>query len=455
MLFHSLKLLPTDEVIEISASDLVTGYVGQTGKKTSEWLSKARGKVLFIDEAYQLNPAKGGSFMQEAVDELVKGLTSEEYKGKLLVILAGYEKDMDEMLAVNAGLRSRFSEKLFFENFSPSVVEKLLRYNLDKSCLKLSAEADGYLSEIAERLTTVPEFGNGRDADTLCKRVYREFAKRKSECSEVSTADADISLVEVIDLERALESMLLGRKSIATPISRIAKPTETPRFQSFQPKPETILRAADSVTHSSGETGAVYDDGDWDLVPELEICDDNAFDGRLAMDSESESQKNTAVATELENSRDISVDISIVVDNSGNPDVTDADKKNSQTNSTFYAALQEILDIRGLNTSDGVSALAKEPLDGEVVQALAQEISTKLGISIETVLGYIQQWQVMQADVRRKVEESLRELETAKKGKKRGLVPIWRCGVCGRADKPYIACYVAPFIVRYDEMDLN
>ena len=215
MLFHSLKLLPTDEVIEISASDLVTGYVGQTGKKTSEWLSKARGKVLFIDEAYQLNPAKGGSFMQEAVDELVKGLTSEEYKGKLLVILAGYEKDMDEMLAVNAGLRSRFSEKLFFENFSPSVVEKLLRYNLDKSCLKLSAEADGYLSEIAERLTTVPEFGNGRDADTLCKRVYREFAKRKSTIDGTAGAEGGAYtkvLVESEDLEAALETIMMSRK---------------------------------------------------------------------------------------------------------------------------------------------------------------------------------------------------------------------------------------------------
>ena len=61
--------------------------------------------MLFIDEAYQLNPARGGSYMTEAVDELVKGLTSPEFQGRVLVVLAGYERDIDEMLAVNTGLR--------------------------------------------------------------------------------------------------------------------------------------------------------------------------------------------------------------------------------------------------------------------------------------------------------------------------------------------------------------
>jgi hypothetical protein len=82
-MFFSLGLLPCDDVVEISASDLVTGFVGQAGGKTLDLLTKARGKVLFIDEAYQLNPQQGGSYMQEVVDELVKCLTSEEFKGKI------------------------------------------------------------------------------------------------------------------------------------------------------------------------------------------------------------------------------------------------------------------------------------------------------------------------------------------------------------------------------------
>jgi hypothetical protein len=80
-------------------------YVGQTGKRTRDQLLKGRGGVLFIDEAYQLNPARGWSFMTEAVDELVKGLTSQELQGRLVVILACYERDVEEMLEVNQGLR--------------------------------------------------------------------------------------------------------------------------------------------------------------------------------------------------------------------------------------------------------------------------------------------------------------------------------------------------------------
>lgn len=63
--------------------------------------------------------------MQEVVDELVKGLTHEDFKGRLITILAGYDSDMNAMLDANQGLRSRFSEKLVFEDFSPSLVAKV------------------------------------------------------------------------------------------------------------------------------------------------------------------------------------------------------------------------------------------------------------------------------------------------------------------------------------------
>ena len=111
-MFHMLGILPTDEEVETSTSQLQTGYVGQSGKKTKEMLMKARGNVLFIDETYQLMPTQGGAYMQEVVDELVKDLTSKEFKDKLEVILAGYKSEMDQMLDANQGLCSRFSEKL-------------------------------------------------------------------------------------------------------------------------------------------------------------------------------------------------------------------------------------------------------------------------------------------------------------------------------------------------------
>ena len=77
-----------------SASDLVGQYVGHTGPKTQKLFEKALGKVLFIDEAYRL---ASGQFAQEVMDEIVTAMTQEKFKGKLIVILAGYEQDINQL----------------------------------------------------------------------------------------------------------------------------------------------------------------------------------------------------------------------------------------------------------------------------------------------------------------------------------------------------------------------
>ncbi|CAM9929716.1 unnamed protein product, partial [Ectocarpus sp. 13 AM-2016] len=90
---------------------------GQAARKTKEILDKAIGKVLFIDEAYGLNPRHGGgsgSFMQEVVDQLTQCLTDNKYKGNMVVVVAGYAHDIDELMESNPGLASRFPETLHF-----------------------------------------------------------------------------------------------------------------------------------------------------------------------------------------------------------------------------------------------------------------------------------------------------------------------------------------------------
>src|SRR5271169_1458485 len=96
--FYDMGFLSSTDVIECSTSDLVGQYVGQTGPKTKKLLERARGRVLFIDEAYRLGE---GHFAKEAVDELVSTLTLEQYKGRIIVILAGYDKEINDLLAVN------------------------------------------------------------------------------------------------------------------------------------------------------------------------------------------------------------------------------------------------------------------------------------------------------------------------------------------------------------------
>ena len=90
---HDLGELPSAIVVEKSATQLQTGFVGQAGAQTRKVMDSALGSVLFIDEAYRLLPGNG-SFNREIVDELVQALTEPKYKGIMAVILAGYEEDI-------------------------------------------------------------------------------------------------------------------------------------------------------------------------------------------------------------------------------------------------------------------------------------------------------------------------------------------------------------------------
>ena len=123
-IYRDLGILATEEVLEKSASDLVGQYVGHTGKKTKELLESALGKVLLIDEAYRL--AKG-DFANEAADELVDLLTKPQFAQKLIVILAGYDHEIEHLLGTNRGLTSRFSR----EDTFPEFVARSLHHALD------------------------------------------------------------------------------------------------------------------------------------------------------------------------------------------------------------------------------------------------------------------------------------------------------------------------------------
>lgn len=104
-MFKSLGILQSDSVVSHSASSFSTGFVGQAGTRARDIVKSAIGKVLFIDEAYRLT---SDQFLLQALDELVQLLTEKDIQGKLVVVLAGYENDMQRLMATNEGLRSRY-----------------------------------------------------------------------------------------------------------------------------------------------------------------------------------------------------------------------------------------------------------------------------------------------------------------------------------------------------------
>jgi hypothetical protein len=152
-LFHSLGVLGSPDVVVTSAADLQAPFVGQTAGKVQDVFRSAVGKVLFIDEAYRL-AGGAGSFMKEAVDQIVDLLTQDEYKGKMMVILAGYPEQLEHLMrTVNPGLRSRFTGKLNFLAFTPEDCVKQLVILLRKqrpissSCAPQQASAAGGTSK--------------------------------------------------------------------------------------------------------------------------------------------------------------------------------------------------------------------------------------------------------------------------------------------------------------------
>ena len=115
-MLYGLGIVENKNVVEVSRSDLVSEYVGQTAIKTQNIIQQAMGGVLFIDEAYTL--ARGGEqdFGKESIDTLVKAM--EDNRNNLVVILAGYTDEMEQLLKTNSGLRSRIANNVIFEDYN-------------------------------------------------------------------------------------------------------------------------------------------------------------------------------------------------------------------------------------------------------------------------------------------------------------------------------------------------
>ncbi|TDQ50002.1 right-handed parallel beta-helix repeat-containing protein [Actinorugispora endophytica] len=176
-LLKTLGVLSSGQVIESARSDLVGRYVGHTAQMTTEVFERAKGGVLFIDEAYTLTPKGGGNdFGQEAVDTLVKLM--EDHRDEVVVIVAGYTNEMQRFLDSNPGLASRFSHRVEFGNYSD---EELV------TIVERMAKSSGYvcgeetLAALAEHFSSVQRdasFGNARYARQVMERMITRQAGR-------------------------------------------------------------------------------------------------------------------------------------------------------------------------------------------------------------------------------------------------------------------------------------
>ena len=204
-MYKRLGILKTDNVIEVDRGGLVAGYVGHTAIKTKEVFESALDGVLFIDEAYAL-VKEGGSFTdfgQEAIDTLLKLM--EDYRDRIVVIVAGYKGKMDTFIASNHGLSSRFNKRIDFPNYSIEELWLILEMFAKESSYEIDSDAKEFmLPYFVKDVESYGEsFGNARYIRNIFEKVLQIQATRlmssntkpsKSELIQLTLADFNLAI---------------------------------------------------------------------------------------------------------------------------------------------------------------------------------------------------------------------------------------------------------------------
>ncbi len=198
-LYAAIGVLRTGQLVEVARSDLVAGYVGQTAIKTTEAVKRALGGVLFIDEAYSLSRSAGSGqdYGQEAIDTLVKLM--EDHRDELVVIAAGYGKEMAQFIRSNPGLPSRFPRTIDFPDYSTDELVSIFQGMCAHDKYEATAEAVHALRRYLAELPRTREFGNGR----LVRNIF-EAALARQASRIVATNCSDLTTLTAADVRRVL-----------------------------------------------------------------------------------------------------------------------------------------------------------------------------------------------------------------------------------------------------------
>ena len=228
-IFYAFGLLETPEVIEAHRADLIGEYLGATAIKTNELVDSALGGVLFIDEAYGLvNEGDGQSdrFGQEAVQALLK--RAEDDRENLVIILAGYDKQMEDFLASNPGLASRFATRVKFPGYSPAELFSLAESTMEHRGDRLDPDARPVLWQLFEevgRRRIGDDLGNGRFVRSLVEKAGQARDVRVMSAVAEPSAD-ELVTIGPADLQRAyaeLTARLRGYGDTPTVDSALAE----------------------------------------------------------------------------------------------------------------------------------------------------------------------------------------------------------------------------------------
>ena len=187
----------TFKFVEVSESDLLSGYVNQTTTQTLAKLEEARGGVLFIDEAYSLDKKSTNDTGKEAITTILKYM--EDHKNEIMIIFAGYTKEMEQFLQINPGLTSRVPNRLNFEDYSPEQIVQMGIKGLQKNRYEI-ADVEYYTRKVTLEYNRSLDRSNARWIRNFNEKIIKQLIARV-----IAEKSEDISLITNADIDAVLE----------------------------------------------------------------------------------------------------------------------------------------------------------------------------------------------------------------------------------------------------------
>ena len=195
-ILYNLGYIKQDKLLEVTSKDLVAEYVGQTAIKTAGVVQKALGGVLFIDEAYALasGSGQGNSFNEEAVATLIQCM--ENNRDNLVVIFAGYTREMQDFLNLNSGIVSRIGYTVEFEDYSVDELWQIFNQMMTKAGFVVSKEAEEKVRKIIEENKGTRNFGNAR----FVRNVYEKSIIKHASNTKDKTGKKALITIKAEDI---------------------------------------------------------------------------------------------------------------------------------------------------------------------------------------------------------------------------------------------------------------
>lgn len=204
-IYRDLGIVKRGHLVETDRSGLIAEYVGQTAVKTNAVIDSALGGILFIDEAYALLDGNGG-YGSEAIATLLKRM--EDNRDNLVVIVAGYTREMKDFIDSNPGLQSRFTRYINFPDYSADELFDIFMTRVNKYSYKLDADAERYLRDNLKQTvaTKSKNFGNGRYVRNLFEKTISNQANRLGRRTGLSTQE--LSQLTLQDVASACQTVI-------------------------------------------------------------------------------------------------------------------------------------------------------------------------------------------------------------------------------------------------------